>query len=62
MARDAVIVGSLRTGLAKAHRGSFNLTEPVQYTAHVLREVLAQQPNLDPAGKLLGLRLLRPLG
>jgi acetyl-CoA acetyltransferase family protein len=35
--------------LAKAHRGSFNLTEPVQYTAHVLREVLAQQPNLDPA-------------
>jgi len=49
MARDAVIVGSLRTGLTKAHRGSFNLTEPVQYTAHVLREVLAQQPNLDPA-------------
>ncbi|MEE8165947.1 MAG: thiolase family protein [Myxococcota bacterium] len=49
MAREAVVVGSLRTGLAKAHRGSFNLTEPVQYTAHVLREVLAQQPNLDPA-------------
>ena len=50
MAREAVIVGSLRTGLAKAHRGSFNLTEPVDYTAHVLREVVAQQPNLDPAG------------
>ncbi len=49
MAREAVIVGSVRTGLAKAHRGSFNMTEPVNYTAHVLREVVAQQPKLDPA-------------
>jgi len=49
MAREAVIVGSLRTGLAKAHRGSFNLTEPVDYTAHVMREVVNEQPNLDKA-------------
>ena len=49
MTREAVIVGSVRTGLTKAHRGSFNMTEPVNYTAHVLREVVAQQPNLDPA-------------
>ena len=49
MAREAVIVGSLRTGLTKAHRGSFNLTEPVEYTAHVMREVVNQQPNLDKA-------------
>ena len=49
MAREAVIVGSLRTGLTKAHRGSFNLTEPVDYTAHVIREVLAQHPKLDSA-------------
>ncbi len=49
MAREAVIVGSVRTGLAKAHRGSFNMTEPVDYTAHVLREVVAQQSKLDPA-------------
>lgn len=48
-AREAVIVGSLRTGLTKAHRGSFNMTEPVDYTAHVLREVVAQQTRLDPA-------------
>ena len=47
MAREAVIVGSLRTGLTKAHRGSFNLTEPVDYTAHVMREVVNQHPNLD---------------
>jgi acetyl-CoA acetyltransferase len=49
MAREAVIVGSVRTGLTKAHRGSFNMTEPVDFTAHVLRELVAQQPNLDPA-------------
>jgi acetyl-CoA acyltransferase len=49
MAREAVIVGSVRTGLAKAHRGSFNMTEPVDYTAHVLREVVGQQSKLDPA-------------
>lgn len=48
MAREAVIVGSLRTGLTKAHRGSFNMTEPVDYTAHVMREVVQQHPNLDP--------------
>jgi acetyl-CoA acetyltransferase family protein len=49
MAREAVIVGSLRTGLTKAHRGSFNMTEPVDFTAHVIREVVAAQPKLDPA-------------
>ena len=49
MKREAVIVGSVRTGLTKAHRGSFNMTEPVDFTAHVLRELVAQQPNLDPA-------------
>ncbi len=49
MAREAVIVGSLRTGLTKAHRGSFNITEPVDYTAHVLGAVIREQPNLDPS-------------
>ena len=47
MAREAVIVDSVRTGLTKAHRGSFNMTEPVDYTAHCLREVVARQPNLE---------------
>ncbi len=49
MPREAVIVGSLRTGLTKAHRGSFNITEPVDYTSHVLRSVIEEQSNLDPA-------------
>ena len=48
MAREAVIVDSIRTGLTKAHRGSFNLTEPVDYLAHSLREVVARAPKLDP--------------
>lgn len=48
MAREAVIVDSIRTGLTKAHRGSFNLTEPVDYLAHALREVVARAPGLDP--------------
>ena len=39
MAREAVIVDNARTGLTKAHRGSFNITEPVEYTAHVLRKI-----------------------
>ncbi len=49
MAREAVIVGSLRTGLTKAHRGSFNITEPVDYTSHVLGSVIGEHPNLDPS-------------
>jgi acetyl-CoA acetyltransferase family protein len=49
MAREAVIVDSVRTGLTKSHRGSFNNTEPVDYTAHVLREVVARQAKLDAA-------------
>jgi len=49
MAREAVIVGSLRTGLTKAHRGSFNITEPVDYTSHVLGAVIEEHSNLDPS-------------
>lgn len=49
MTREAVIVESLRTGLTKANRGSFNLTEPVDYLAHTLRAVAEAVPNLDLA-------------
>ena len=49
MAREAVIVDSVRSALTKAHRGSFNMTEPVEYTAHCLRSVVERVPNLDPA-------------
>jgi acetyl-CoA acyltransferase len=49
MAREAVIVDSVRSGLAKAHRGSFNLTEPVEYLAHTLRTVVERTKGLDMA-------------
>jgi ribosomal protein S18 acetylase RimI-like enzyme len=49
MTREAVIVDSLRTGLAKAHRGSFNIEEPVNYLAHTLRSVAERVEGLDTA-------------
>ncbi len=48
MAREVVVVDSVRTGLTKAHRGSFNITEPVDYLAHSLRSVVEKTANLDP--------------
>jgi acetyl-CoA acetyltransferase family protein len=46
--REAVVVTSLRTGLAKSFRGSFNATRPDDLAAHCIRSVLAQVPQLDP--------------
>jgi acetyl-CoA acetyltransferase family protein len=46
--REAVIVASARTPLAKSHRGSFNLTRPDDLAAHALRQALAKVPQLDP--------------
>ncbi|MBV8808408.1 MAG: acetyl-CoA C-acyltransferase [Acidobacteriaceae bacterium] len=47
--REAVIVASSRTGLAKSFRGSFNMTRPEDLAAHCLRDVLKKTPQLDPA-------------
>jgi acetyl-CoA acetyltransferase family protein len=46
--REAVVVASSRTGLAKSYRGSFNLTRPEDLAAHCLRHVLRKVPLLDP--------------
>ena len=40
--REAVIVASSRTPLAKSHRGSFNITRPDDLAAHCIAHVLAQ--------------------
>jgi len=42
--REAVIVASSRTPLAKAYRGSFNLTRPDDLAAHCIRHVLGKVP------------------
>ncbi len=47
--REAAIVATARTGLAKSFRGSFNLTRPDDMAAHCIREVLKKVPRLDPA-------------
>ena len=46
--RDAVIVDSIRTGLAKSFRGTFNLTRPDDMVAHLIDGLLARNPALDP--------------
>jgi acetyl-CoA acyltransferase len=47
--REAVVVASSRTALAKSFRGSFNLTRPDDLAAHCIKDVLAKVPQLDPA-------------
>jgi acetyl-CoA acetyltransferase family protein len=46
--REAVVVASSRTGLAKSYRGSFNMTRPEDLAAHCLRDVLRKTPLLAP--------------
>ena len=46
--REAVVVASSRTGLAKSFRGSFNMTRPDDLAAHCIKDVLRKTPQLDP--------------
>src|SRR6202035_620314 len=46
--REAVIVASSRTGLAKSFRGSFNMTRPDDLAAHCISHTLRSVPQLDP--------------
>ncbi|HKX31424.1 MAG TPA: thiolase family protein [Blastocatellia bacterium] len=46
--REAVVVASSRTPLAKSFRGSSNLTRPDDLAAHCLKDVLRKVPQLDP--------------
>ncbi|HEY6173095.1 MAG TPA: thiolase family protein, partial [Kofleriaceae bacterium] len=46
--REAVIVASQRTPLAKSVRGSFNATRPDDLAAHAIRSAVAKVPGLDP--------------
>ena len=46
--KTAVIVDSVRTGLAKSHRGGFNITRPDDMLAHIINGMLDRNPNLPP--------------
>ena len=48
MPREAVVVESLRTPLAKSFRGSFNLTRPDDMVAHCIGAVLKRVPQVSP--------------
>ena len=45
--KDVVIVDSVRTGLAKAFRGSFNLTRSDDMLAHCIDSLLDRNPNVS---------------
>jgi acetyl-CoA acyltransferase len=47
--REAVIISSSRTPLAKSHRGSFNITRPDDLAAHCIVDALRKAPAIDPA-------------
>ena len=45
---NIVIVDCIRTGLAKAHRGTFNLTRSDDLVAHCIDALLDRNPTVDP--------------
>ncbi len=45
--REAVVVASSRTPLAKSFRGSFNMTRPDDQLAHCIKDVLRKTPQVD---------------
>jgi len=47
--REAVIVATSRTGMAKSFRGSFNQTRPDDMAAHVVKDLVKKVPQIDPA-------------
>ena len=44
--KTAVVVDSVRTGLAKSHRGGFNITRADDMLAHIINALLDRNPNL----------------
>jgi acetyl-CoA acyltransferase len=47
--KEAVVVASSRSGMAKSFRGSFNATRPDDLAGHVLKDLLRKVPKVDPA-------------
>ncbi len=47
--KDIVVVDCIRTGLAKAHRGTFNLTRSDDLVAHCIDALLERNGAVDPA-------------
>ena len=43
---NAVIVDSVRTGLAKSFRGGFNVTRADDMTAHIVNALMERNPEV----------------
>lgn len=48
MTKEAVIVSTARTGLAKSGRGGFNMTHGATMGGHVIKSVI-ERAGVDPA-------------
>ena len=46
---QAVIIDSIRTGLAKSYRGGFNNTRADDMTAHLIDTLLDRHPKVEPS-------------
>ena len=46
---QAVIIDSIRTGLAKSYRGGFNNTRADDMTAHLINTLLDRHPKVEPS-------------
>ena len=60
--REAVVVSSSRTPLAKSFRGSFNMTRPDDLAAHCIKDALGKVPQLEVMACGNTLRLMRNFG
>ena len=47
--KNVVIIDSVRTGLAKSHRGGFNITRADDMVAHLIDAIMERNPKVDPA-------------
>jgi acetyl-CoA acyltransferase len=47
--REVVIIDSVRTGLAKSFRGSFNITRPDDLAAHCVEQLMKRNGKVDPS-------------
>lgn len=46
---EAVIVDTVRTALAKSHRGALNATRSDEMAAHCIKQLLVRLPDVDPS-------------
>ena len=47
--KEAVLVATARTPLAKSFRGSLNMTRPDDMIAHCITSCLEKAPGIDPS-------------